>query len=114
MVKKLKKENYPAFLARVTRTGYLDHPDPEELAAWIADDKRRKEIFCAREAFLATMPETPNVEVEPRRPPQNRAPTDGEDDPFQSYLAAIRRGHLHLPGVSMRNIQAWERDPNRQ
>ena len=62
-MKKLKKEKYPAFLARVTRTGYLDHPDPEELAAWIADDKRRKEILCAREAFLTTMPETPNVEV---------------------------------------------------
>jgi len=105
-----RNKEYRNYLADVRRTGYLGYPDQKQLAEWMADDKRREEILLAREAFLETLPETENVEIElNRKPVESVQPKNS--DPFEPYLAALKHGHLWADGVAMEQIKKWEADP---
>ena len=106
MKKAAETEQYEAFLVRVRATGYLDHTNRAQLQEWIANDQRRAEIFRARETFLATLPDTPNVQIELRR--TSESCQSASKDPFQRYLAALRCGSLYADGVSLQQIKEWE------
>ena len=74
-------------------------------------EKDKEASFAAREAFLATLPGPPNVEVEPKGSNRTELVSPNDSNPFQRYLAALKRGHLWAQDVAVEQIQKWEADP---
>ena len=76
------------FVAGIRKTGFLDNPGVprDRVGEWLKDDHKRKLIFGAREAFLATLPLPPEG-LPPEEPQlESKMPVDENELLFLSKI----------------------------